>query len=31
MADERPWAQALPTLLWLIAAAFAIGVLIAIA
>jgi hypothetical protein len=31
MATERSWAQALPTLLWLLAAAFAVGVLIALA
>ena len=31
MATDRSWTQALPTLLWLLAAAFAVGALIALA
>ena len=30
MSDERSWVQALPTLLWLLAAAFAVGALLAL-
>ena len=30
MSDERSWVQALPTLLWLLAAAFVVGALIAL-